>query len=433
MGFEAFAASKKLALVRKIQGTEQLPPNLARQLQTTSLQVVSRQPDYEVLLSGADAPEDSVVSLFAIESEVGRSNNGYRIEARLIDVRTKKVMTKALREDVRLEDLSRLFRGALESLFIPDEKKSSNNQNPQDPVEKSENLSLLQKQKKLQNKNNQANSKEIDFKKRIQDLQMEADVAIVEKTQEKANGTSTAVQNKPQENSPAKEGTAIISTAKNPAEDKPISRKNYPLRYEVGGGYDSRQVESTYLVGTLTKIQLLTVRGSGDYPISYFSGKMAVSGDLAFSRAFASPVALPTIYQIGLYGTFLQPRWKISLGFQRDASFFVNLPEPGAGLQSQSLVTTWIKIKSAFILKFNAPWRFDVSYGTAGMVETNYKPLSNAKNWQGTNVGIAVTPPYSYKNWKSNIAFERINMTSEGDRSFTLNDSRIALSVRRSL
>ena len=118
----AFGKVTRLALIRKVQGLEQIPQSLGNQLERLTMLVVSKQPDYELLLSGTDTPTASVIDMVAVESEVGRTKEGFRIEARLLDIRTKKLITKASHDNIREEHLVRMFQAALESLFIPDEK-----------------------------------------------------------------------------------------------------------------------------------------------------------------------------------------------------------------------------------------------------------------------------------------------------------------------
>jgi hypothetical protein len=429
--FYAEANDRALALVRKIQGVELLPDSLARQLQTITLQVITKQPDYELLLSGTDTPTGSVVNIVAVESEVARMGSTYRIETRLLNLKTKRLMTKASRENIREEDLIRLFQGALESLFIPDKEKEKEKA-IQDPISSPPITPRTQQPQPSTTQTSQPEQPTLDFRQRVLQLKSEADHGI-KVVEEKKQSESNPTNNNNNQSSPTNlakfDGTSSVEA---PFEN-PVNSKVYPKTYDVFFGYDSRQVESIYYVGTTTKVQLMTAKAQGHIPLSLMDGGIAASFDIAYSKSIQSPVALPSIYQAGLYATRLAPKWNASLGFHRDASFFVNLPSPGEGLQPQSISTTWIRAKTNFLLDIKGRWKIGVAYSVPGAVETNYRPLQKATSWQGANMQFSITPPMVIKDWESNLIVEKINLTTSGESSFTLNESRIALSVRRSL
>src|SRR5690606_2640259 len=104
------ASDKNFALVRSIQGAEVLPSHLAKELHSVSLRVLGNQKGYHLLLAGDDPPLESNISIFSIESEIGKDGRNYFIEARLVDLKKKNVITKAVRKDIREEDLLRLFK-----------------------------------------------------------------------------------------------------------------------------------------------------------------------------------------------------------------------------------------------------------------------------------------------------------------------------------
>lgn len=428
----AGADDKRLALVRKIQGTEQLPETLSRQLQSLTLQVVAKQKDYELLLSGTDTPNASLVDMVAVESEIGRDGNYYSIEARLLDIRTKKLLTKASRGSVREEDLLRLFQGALESLFIPDPEKALKKKEIE-PAQKTENLPRQKQKYPSTLQTNQPNLPALDFKQRVKDLKSGTDQAIAKVVEEKeqAAAVKKETKNNPSTNQPPTTLAAMKSEAF--VEKKEPISKVYPRQHVLMVGYDSRQVDSDYYISTATKAQLLTMKASGHLPLSMFDGKIAGSYDLAYSRGLSAPVELPTIYQAGLSATWLGTFLKTSVGVLKDSSFFVNLPSPGEGIFPSSISSTWMRIRSEITLDFRGRWIVAASYGMPLMVETDYKPLSKAKEWKGTNLNVSITPPYSYKSWETALTVDQMNLTTQGDRPFTLNESRVALSIRRSL
>jgi len=228
--------------------------------------------------------------------------------------------------------------------------------------------------------------------------------------------------------------TAVASLkSETVVEKKEPVLKNYERQHVLSVGYDSRQVDSDYYISTATKAQLLTMKAAGHIPFRLFDGRFAGSYDLGYSRALSAPVELPTVYQAGLSATWLGTFTKTSIGVLRDSSFFVNLPTPGEGLLPSSITSTWMRIRTEVTLDYRGRWIVAASYGMPLMVETDYEPLAKAKEWKGTNLNISITPPYSYKSWQTALTVDQMNLTTQGDRPFTLNESRVALSIRRSL
>jgi len=429
----AFAEGKPFALIRKIQGKEELPSNLSRQLETLTLQVVAKQPDYELLLSGGDTPSGSVVDMVAIESEVGRTKDQYRIETRLLDLKSKKLIRKASRDNIREEDLVRLFQGALESLFIPDEKTPKTQEQKPDmnapPV-----IPPNQEKKPITTQTNSPDDKTLDFRQRVLALQAGVDKEIAKTVEEKEQAEAAATKETPKENAPAMKASlpASASVAQIPFK-KPDFAKTYEKRHTLYLGYDTRQNEASYAIATSTKVSLLTFKAQGHIPTSFLDGKTAFSYDVGFSKILSAPLPYASPYQIGAYGTYLGSNYIGSFGLLRDTTFFANLPGAGEGVKEQSLVGTWFKLKNEFLFDVKGPWKIGVNYGIPFMVETTFAPVKSAKKWSGNSMQFVITPPLSIKGWESALTFEKLLLTSSGEQKFTLNESRFALLVRRSL
>lgn len=430
----AFAEGKPFALIRKIQGKEELPLNISRQLETLTLQVVAKQPDYELLLSGSDTPAGSVVEMVAIESEVGRAKDQYRIETRLLDLKSKKLIRKASRENIREEDLIRLFQGALESLFVEDIK------NPKAPEEKPEIkappiIPPNQQKKPITTQMNAPDDKTLDFRQRVLALQAGVDKEIAKAVEEKEQAeAAAAAKEAPKENSPSIKAPLPpnASVADVPFK-KPDFGKNYEKKHTLYLGYDTRQNESSYYIATSTKVSLITFKAQGHIPTSFLDGKTAYSYDVAFSKILSSPLPYSAPYQVGAYGTYLGKNYVGSLGLLRDTTFFANLPSPGEGLKEQNMVATWFKLKNEFKFDVKGPWKLGINYGIPFQVESSYGPLKSAKKWSGNSMQFVITPPLHVKEWESALTFEKLLLTSSGEQKFTLNESRFALFIRRSL
>jgi hypothetical protein len=429
----AFAQSKAFALIRKIQGVEELPSNVSRQLEKLTLQVVAKQPDYELLLSGNDTPTGSVVDMVAVESEVGRTKDQYRIETRLLDLKTKKLIRKASRDNIREEDLIRLFQGALESLFIADEKNpKAQEQKPETKVPPI--VPPNQQPKTTTTQTNAPDNKSLDFRQRVLALQAGVDGEIAKTLEEKEQAQAGATKEAPKEQSPVMNvaATANASVAEVPFK-KPVFGKNYEKKHTLFFGYDTRQNESAYRIATSTKASLLTLKAQGHFPTSFLDGKTAYSYDFAYSKIMSSPLPFAAPYQLGVYGTLLTDSYIGSFGLLRDSSFFANVSSPGAGLTAQNITATWFRLKNEFRFDVKGLWKIGINYGMPFQVETNYSPLKSAKKWSGNSMQFVITPPMAIKEWESALTFEKLVLSTQGDEQFTLNETRFGFYVRRSL
>jgi hypothetical protein len=425
-----WAQDKSFALLRKIQGLELLSNSLSRQLEKVSLQVIVKQKDYELLLSGSDTPSRSLINMVAVESEVVRAGNYYRIEARLIDIKTKKLLSKAARDQIREEDLLRIFQAAMEAIFIQHDQNNFKKKETNDNKPTITNSVELKKKVANTAQLNTPDHHSLDFKKRVQDLQSGVDSKIVEVIEDKKDEAAKAK---------SKENNSTISIL-NPNQlvteepfEKVKSPKIYDRQHRVTIGRDSRDISSVGLVETTLKAQMLHLKASGHSPTAIFDGRTAWSYDLGYSSPQSAPVKTPLIYQVGLYGTWLGPYLNFSIGLFRDASFFVNLANPGEGLQPNAIMSSWLRAKTEITLPFKYPWKIGASFASPIQVESDYGPLATADKWQGSHLHLDMSPHYVVFGFEFNIMLERLNLTTQGDVPFTFNESRLAFSIRRSL
>lgn len=428
----AFSDDRPLALIRQIQGVEILPPALSRQLERVGIQIVSKQKGYQLVLSGEDTPSSSLVDMVAIESEVAKSGTGYRIEARLLDLKTQKLLTKASHDNIREEDVIRLYQGALESLFIPDVKKE---------IEATP-APFKTPNPKINNPKNPPpalqvrtpNEKSIDFKKRVKELKFGVDekIKIVNAEEKKKEAEAKENQVAAAKAMSAQEAN-VGQSEDEPEVEKKKASKNYPKKMVFLLGWESRSLLSTDLVDTSSEPTLLTLRAMGHMPLDYFSGQLAYSFDVSVSRALSSAAPLPTPYQLGLAGSWLSKWWATSLGLHRDTSFFFNVPAPGAGLQTSMITTLWSRLQGEAYLGSSKAWKMRAAVGNPIMVSSGHSSVKKATKWEGTNFLAAVAVPLFSPVWETQLSFEKINLTTEGTRLFTINESRLTISVGRLL
>ena len=424
----ALAEGNPYILLRPVQGIEQMPSTITRQLQRISLQIIAKQPGYDLLLSGADLPESSLVPVFAVEGQVSKSNGRFNIETRLLDIKSKKVVTKAARDDIREEDLIRLYQAALESLFIPDNKVI--------PV-KEETIP-----EKIEVKKNPITKKSIftstpdypsiDFRKRILALQKNTDLAISEFKED------TKVQDDPSSEKPVTPARGLASgqMSKLEAEVSPKPQgemRKYPSNHKLGLGYSMISINSEYYINTTTSIQAVALSARGHFPFSFAKGKMSFSYDGGYLKAVGSTVEAPPLYSLSPGISWLNPYVKIGAYLGYETSFFTNIDGPGKGLKVFSLNPISAKLKAEFNFNAFTKWDTELSYSHVLSADSDYGPLSSAKAWSGSGIKLSISPDYNYMNWHGVLSFEQKTLTSQGETTFSYNDTRAIFAIQRSL
>jgi hypothetical protein len=432
----ALAQDTRLAVIKRIEGSDALPPGLARQLERSTLHIVSRKPGLELLLSGANAPLQSEVDAVAVESTVTNGTAGYRVEARLIDLKTKKLIGKAAVDRIREEDVLRMFEGALERIFEPFEKTLREKSPPTPAPKKPETPPVTLQQRALPStvQTNTPNASAVDFRERVRALKVAVDKEIVRTAEAKAEEERKRTETEKKESAAAAAALGVAGISRTDLKPDPAKGGvfRYPQRHRLSLGYNTREINSNYFVDSTATASFLNLRAEGHVPL-LFKGLVGGSYDLAVNRSMAVPVELPTLWHAGAFLSYTGVDLVAGAGLLRDTNFFMNLPGPGLGIQPKTIVTTWALARVEANLYVGGRWKLEGSYGVPAAVETNYGPLMEATAWSGSVGRAAVTPPLSYLNFVANFAVERIALTTQGERPFTLTDSRFAFSVQRSL
>lgn len=428
-----FAQDNQLAVIRKIQGVENLPSSLSRQLEKSTLQIIARQPGLELLLSGADIPSQSPVDAIAIESEIGKNSKGYRLETRLLDLKSKKLINKASLNNIREEDLLRMYESALQNLFLPYEKARQEKLKEEKPVQLNPPV-VAPKSVPSTTQLNLPDAHSLDFKKRVRELKFGVDDQIVKTVEQKELEEAKRRELKKLQETQSqfvKSSGGYLQKDLVPEQNK--AKLTYPSRHRFGIGYDMRSVQSiSDLIDTSINASLMTLSGTGHFPFLW-EGKLAGTYELSLSRAASAPAEVPMLYGGGAYLSYLRPLWEVSAGLFQDNTFFINLENQGQGLTPFTVTTIWMRVKSEFTLDIYGEWLIGTSYGIPVQSASNYSPVSQSNSWSGSHIQVSVSPPIRYGKFDMNVAFEQINLNSQGERPLTLNDSRIAFSVRRSL
>lgn len=427
------ASDKRFALVRSIQGTEFLSPGLAKEMRTVSLRVLGNQKGYHLLLAGDDPPIESNVNIFSIESEVGKDGKNYFIETRLVDLKKKSTVTKAMRKDVREEDLLRLFKAAIESLFI-DDPVLNKEKTPALPVVKENENSVSVRLPPVRNTltTQGPNSSALDFRKRILEMKGEADVGI-RIAKEEAKKENDITHNKAQiKSSDLINQSNHLVSEKESLQDIAAQKTFKSLPSYIHLGYEAKNVDTNYLLSTTTRVQLLNINFQGNYPFKTRL-PLALTYNASYSRPISAPIALPSLYSADVRGAWVGNTWNTTIGVSYETSFFSNISTPGEGLISYDLNMAWANIGSEFRLNFKRPWLVGLDLGIPIYASTSHPLLKKQTQWSGLKYQVSAVPPLSYKGWTSKLSLEQKQISSPGDLSFTQNEFRFGLFARRSI
>lgn len=427
------ASDKNFALVRSIQGTEVLPSHLAKELHSVSLRVLGNQKGYHLLLAGDDPPLESNISIFSIESEIGKDGRNYFIEARLVDLKKKNVITKAIRKDIREEDLLRLFKAAIESLFIDDPLLDKETP-PASPEIKEKEKTVTERSPSLPNTLTMQgpNSSALDFRKRILEMKGEADLGVKIAKEEVKKEKDRPSQKTSIKSSDSNFPQAALVSEKEKPNDVAEQKRFRAFPNYIHVGYEAKNIDTNYLLSTTTRVQLLNINFQGNHPFKT-ELPLALNYTISYSRPISAPITLPSLYSGEARGAWIGRGWNATFGLGYETSFFSNITSPGEGLLSYELNTAWANVGSEFRLNFKKPWLAGLDLGIPVYASTSHAILKKQTQWSGLRYQVSAVPPLAFKGWTSKIILEQKQLSSTGDLSFTQNEFRFGLFARRSL
>lgn len=419
------AQTQPYALIRKVSGLEFVPTSIRERMERAGLQAVLKQQGYQVLMSPEDLPESSTVEIVAIESDIVKEESRYRIETRLLDIKNKTLVRKAIIKNVREEELLRLFQASIEAVFKPKNEIEEVNEESKEEKEK-------KNPPKLPSLNASNNNPHVNnFKERINAMKSGIDLKlkkVVENKKEELDEEVEKEKKNADRSSSSSSSLSATSAAQLPEKEDPSGKFKSQSTYQAMVGFDKRTITSQYLIATKTNTEMLTFKLNAHNTTKFFSQKLAWSYNLGVSKLLSGKIEVPILYQLGLYGTWLDQWGSISLGVMRDKSIISTLESPGQGLTVSNLDTDWFIIKSEVALPFLANSKIHAAYGTPLLVTSQIDQL---KNWGGSYSAIGIIPPRLVGNWDLNIILERIKLSNQGVVPFTSEDSRIALLVQR--
>lgn len=419
---------KKRLLFRSLRGQETLSPTLQSSIMKTALQYLAGRRDFELVLSSGSPPAESTGQNFALEGEISKGPQGYHLTLELLDLKNEIRLNRIKQEFIREEDLNRLFRGGLESLFLPLTK-------PSPPPRSSTNSSSRRNQKSLPSIAVGANARKgINFKNRILSLQQGTDEAIKKKVSQSNEESSASDQNK---NSKSSIGFFSDSNVMEENADMALQKKNLNARlYQLSLGGERRVVDTEGIVKTNSNLNIFHASGKADL-INFFLGKWSNGTSFTFSSPLETSIKnkklkVPNLYKLGLYSEYRPGATKsLGLELQREDVVFFNLTNPGGGITPGTLAAYWVGFRGHSTHHLmGREVSFEAALALLAALSTDWQgPIDNKKTYQGTSVRLRVTALKAFYGFDTSIDLSRQELQLGSLSKIELQDFRTSLSL----
>jgi hypothetical protein len=413
-------SDKKFIMIRQFKGQEQLSRSLSSSLNRTVLKYLASLPGYELLLNSSSPPNQTLMNIYAVEGKIERGQNSLSFNLDLLDIKKNVVVNTVKKTDIREEDFIRLIQGGLEALFlsikeVPVEEKKRNKTSER--IKDNEIPPIV---------TNKANNSAIDFKQRIKGLQDEADIAVNKKQQLNQSSEESSAANM---TSSSSTGEALLSSTDfGQFEKKQKSTARVIKReFNIEVSYEKRTIDTNSYIQTISQLNILNLHANGN--IWHNENKnVFFRFNAGLGKPLASELPAPNLYNFGVQTIFSIKDQFIGLGLKREDLLFFNIDTPGAGLKSGTIQANWAQILVELnpILK-NKLWNIKTQYSTSISSSSGWKPLKEAKSFQGNSIGIDVGIPYPVYGALPRLQFQQTEMVGKSNNGVTLKDTRVAL------
>jgi hypothetical protein len=429
------AAEKQLVLVRPTLGTERVPPALGRQIEKLALQVVMGRPNVELLLMGSEAPSQTSVDILVVESEIYLEASGYRIEARLLDLKGKRLIRNVKKSGIQEIEVVRFFQAAIEAIFEDKEKKLplNNSENQIDSSNKSS-LSPVSPKRKIESPSviNLPSSKTINFRELVKGLKVGVDEKIAQanndkKKEESKNNNLIAKKDLSQTNS---------------QQQIPEKKKNRVAvqSFELSLKLQQRSISTEGFTSVEGKTGILIASLNAFYGIPESWNNWGIFYGGYLGRVNSSPFEVGLPYKIYSGIGVKQKTDYLALVLARESLHFFGLASFGGGNTAGLIDINSLGVSGNYC--FNL-WKSEscikMDYFIVMAARTGYRVARSAAGWSGSGWLLEFISPIKVYGWNFSIITESLQLKSEpvdyqfvGVKPFLIEESRLALSFQRS-
>ncbi len=426
MGFSLIShakdlAEKKFILIRQFKGQEQLSRSLSGSLNKTVLKYLASLPGYELLLNNSSPPEQTLMNIYAVEGIVQRDGNFLRFTIDLLDIK-KKILIKTIKKsEIREEDFIRLVQGALEALFI-----TLKNENDSDKKIKKVNLDYESDKNQTSVVTTPPNDTAIDFKQRIKGLQEGADTAIAKGQQEDSSSDDSQSQNNTANSSESGSFLSSTDVDQDIKRDKTIGRV-IKRDFNLEVFYENRNINTKSYIQTISDLNIIHLQSTGTLWHNEVKN-FFLKANLGLGKPLASELPAPNLFNFGVLSSYHARSLSLGVGIKKEDVLFFNISEPGGGLKSGTIQATWAQafIEINPIIK-NKNWNIKTQYLSSIASSSGWKPLMNAKSFQGNSISVNIGIPYLFYGLTPRILYQSTSLSGKGDTTLSVSDKRIAV------
>lgn len=412
-------SEKKYIIIRQFKGQDQISRQLSTSLNKTVLKFLASLPDYELLFNSAAPPEQTLINIYAIEGIIETIDNKLSFSLDLLDTKKRVVIRTVKKNEIREEDFIRLIQGGLEALFIP----LKNNEDQESDKKKSSSTGDKEIETII---TNTANNSAINFKERIKGLQEAADAAI---TKKRTDSNSTDENTNQNNNASSSQSGAFMSSTDIDQDSKKVKTvgRIYKRNFSIEVDYQKRNINTKSYIQTISELNFLQLGSNGDlwhtenkvYYLKYQGG---------LSKPLASELPAPNLFHYGLVNSFKFLDQSFDLGLKREDVLFFNIPEPGGGLNSGTIQTNWAQLVFNLntVIK-DKKWNVRIEYLSSLSASSGWKPLSEAKSFQGNSYTFEVRLPYVFYEMTPRLIYQSTSLVGKGVTALNIQDTRMAI------
>jgi hypothetical protein len=409
----AQADTPKSILIRPFKGQSSLNPSLSSAIKRTILKKIAEMPGYTLVLSSDAPPTASLVETVALEGEIIKEKDFYRIELLLLDLKKQSLIHAVKKSDVREEDLVRMIQAAIEALFLPVEKKS-----------KPKSGEKTSSTDDFNNQVNVANQNALDFKSRIKGLMSDADQALVKKAEAKSAVDESADKTNTKNNS-SPNNSKVVSTRENDNLFNKMKFLKIIKDHSVTALFEKKSILTKSLIETTSESSYFRLMARG-HVWRNSSYKYSLNYQFDYAKAVAAEVPSPNLISYGFMGRTNFELAEVGAGVSKETELFYNIQDQGTGLESGTTSINWVNLSAA--KKWGSDkkgWFIQGQYKHPLSSQSAWKTLSSVTQVQGKAFQIEISPPLVVKGVNFRIIYQKTDLKFQGDIPFTISENRI--------
>jgi hypothetical protein len=412
--FYVHAEAPKSILVRPFKGQKTLNASLSSAIKRTILKKIAQMPGYSLVLSAEAPPSASILETLALEGEIIKEKDFYRIELLLLDLKKQSVIHAVKKPGVREEDLVRMIEAGIEALFLPVEQESK-------PKSGDKNNAAND----FNNFVNPANQTALDFKERIKGLMSDTDKAVDKQTEEKAASSDKSDDQKTNTNNLDTKNSKITSTRDNEGLFNKINFLKIIKDHSLTALFEKKSILTKSLIETTSESSYLRLMARG-HLWRNSTYKHSLNYQFEYGKPLATEVPSPNLISYGLMARTNFEVLELGAGVSKESELFYNIQAQGTGLESGTASLNWLNISAA--KKWGGDkkgWLIQGQYKYPLSSQSAWRTISSVSQVQGSAIQMEISPPIVVKGVNFRIIYQKTDLKFQGDIPFSISENRI--------